>query len=647
MKALKQVVLGTAGHIDHGKTALVRAPTGVDTDRLKEEKERGITTELGFTFLDLPSGIRLGIIDVPGHEKFVRHMVAGAWGIDFVGLIIAADEGAMPQTREHLDICSLLKVKKGLVVLTKTDLVDPDLLELVTEEVREMVQDTFLRDAPILPVSSVTGEGVPQLIAAIDSLAKEVEERGSEGLLRLPIDRVFVMKGFGTVVTGTMVSGSLSVGETVEILPSGLQGKVRNLQVYNQPVEKAVAGQRTAANLQGIETSAIERGEVVVRPQTLTPTGLIDAYLEHLPNSPKPLKHRSNLRFHIGTSVALASVFLLDQEELLPGKGAFVQIRLGRPLVAIPQDRFVIRDVSATRTLGGGVVIDNHPSKHKRHSPPTTEDLTVLRDGSGEQVLGQHIWRSGMNGIGLQDLVGRVVMAPKEIQTSLEKMIKKGNVLLVDPERMKVIDIGRYERLREMALVQLRTFHERFPMKSGLSKEEFRTKLPMEVDIKLFHILLNSLIQSKDLVAEKDKLRLSGHHVSSIDEKGLIERVESAVLKAGLQPPSPKELTEAWSEKEAEILAVFEHLSHEGVLVRIRSGLYFHRASFEKLKADLLGYLKIHQEITTPQFKEMTGVSRKFAIPLIEYFDEIKLTIRVGEKRVLRVSSPKPPSSGQ
>jgi selenocysteine-specific elongation factor len=441
-----------------------------------------------------------------------------------------------------------------------------------------------------------------------------------------------------------MVSGSLSVGETVQILPSGMQGKVRNLQVYNQPVEKAVAGQRTAVNLQAIETSAIERGDVLVRPQTFKPTRLIDAYLEHLPNSSRPLKHRSNLRFHIGTSVTLASVFLLHQEELLPGKGAFAQIRL----VACGDTtrRFVIRVVSATRTVGGGGVIDKHPPKQTRLSPPTTEDLVMLRDGSGEQVLGQHILRSGMNGIGLQDLVGRVAMSPKEIQASLEKMIKRGNVLLVDPERMKVMDIGRYERLREMALVQLREFHERFPMKSGLAKEEFRTKLPMEVDIKLFQILLSSLIQSKHLVAEKDKLRLSEHHVSSIDEKGLIRRVESAVLKAGLQPPSPKELAEAWSEKEAEILAVFEHLSHEGVLVRIRSGLYFHRDPFEKLKADLLGYLKTHQEITTPQFKEMTGVSRKFAIPLIEYFDEIKLTIRLGEKsaesRLFQA-----PSSGQ
>ena len=276
---MKHVILGTAGHIDHGKTALVKALTGVDTDRLKEEKERGITIELGFTFMDLPSGIRLGIIDVPGHEKFVKHMVAGVWGIDLVALIIAADEGVMPQTREHLDICSLLKVKKGLIVLTKIDLVDDELLELVREEVTETVRNTFLKDTPILPVSSTSGKGIPELVSTLDHLSKEVEERSSRGLFRLPIDRVFVMKGFGTVVTGTMVSGSLSLGETVEILPSGLEGKVRNLQVYNRPVERAVAGQRAAVNLQGIEASVIERGDILAHPNTLTPTRLIDVYL--------------------------------------------------------------------------------------------------------------------------------------------------------------------------------------------------------------------------------------------------------------------------------------------------------------------------------------------------------------------------------
>lgn len=315
---MKHVILGTAGHIDHGKTSLVKALTGVDTDRLKEEKERGITIELGFTFMDLPSGIQLGIVDVPGHERFVKHMVAGAWGIDLVALVIAADEGVMPQTKEHLDICMLLKVKKGLVILTKVDLVDRELLDLVKEEVSDAINNTFLREAPVVAVSSTTGEGIPQLISVLDGLSKEVEERSSDGLFRLPIDRVFIMKGFGTVATGTVVSGNITLGETLEVLPSGREGKVRNIQVYNQSVETAEAGQRAAINLQGIETSDINRGDVLARPQTLNATRIIDAYLEYLPDSQKPLKNRTIQRFHIGTSLATASIYLIDRDELSP-----------------------------------------------------------------------------------------------------------------------------------------------------------------------------------------------------------------------------------------------------------------------------------------------------------------------------------------
>lgn len=636
---MKHVILGTAGHIDHGKTSLVKALTGVDTDRLKEEKERGITTELGFTFFDLPSGIRLGIIDVPGHERFVKHMVAGVWGIDLVALIIAADEGVMPQTREHLDICSLLKVKKGLIVLTKIDLVDGELLDLVKEEVTEVVRNTFLKDAPIVPVSSTTGQGVSVLLTTLDGLAKEVGERPADGLFRLPIDRVFVMKGFGTVVTGTLVSGSLSVGETVEILPSGIEGKVRNLQVYNQPVEKAFAGQRTAVNLQGLETSAIERGNVLVQSHTFIPTQLLDAYLEYLPDVPRPLKNRSRQRFHIGTSLTNTSIYLLDREELAPGESAYVQLSLDRPVVALPQDRFVIRGTGIIQTLAGGVILDTHPVKHRRHSPQVIETLKILKEGSGEQILGQHILRSGLSGISFGDLLNRVDLPPKEIETLLRKMTEKGDLLIIDPEKMKLIRMDQYHGLEEISLGQLREFHQRFPMKSGLAKEELRTKLPAEIDVKLFQILLNRLIQSKKIVLERDKIRLSGHRVSSVDEKGLVKRVEDAILKGGLQPPSSKELAEKWSEAEEEVLAVLEHLVHEGVLVKIRSGMYFHRVHFDHLREKLITHLKRHQEITTPQFKELTGVSRKYMIPLFEYFDQTRLTLRLGEKRVLR--SPK------
>jgi len=636
---MKHVILGTAGHIDHGKTSLVKALTGVDTDRLKEEKERGITIELGFTFLDLPSRIRLGIIDVPGHEKFVKHMVAGAWGIDLVALVIAADEGVMPQTREHLDICKLLKVKKGLIVLTKIDLVDRELLELVKEEVAEIVQDTFLKGAPILAVSSVTGEGIPQLLSTLDLLSQEIEERSPNGVFRLPIDRVFVIKGFGTVVTGTVISGNLSLGETVEVLPPGLEGKVRNLQVYNQPVEKTVAGDRAAINLQGIETSAIERGDVLIRPNTLRPTQLVDAYLEYLPNAPRPLKHRTRQRFHIGTTLTHASIFLLDQEELAPGYGGFVQMRLDRSVVALPQDRYVIRGSSAIQTIGGGVILDSHPEKHKRHSYSVMADLHLLKDGTSEQALCQHIHHSGIRGVTIEDLLNRVEMPPQEIEMMIRKMSEKGDLLLIDPEKVKVIERGQYQRLREMALTQMGEFHQRSPMKSGLAREELRTKLPPELDVKLFQILINDLIQTKEVMLEKDKVRLPGHQVSSVDERGLIKRVEAAVLKGGLQPPSPKGLSEEWGEKEEEVRAIFEHLVHEEVLIKIKSEIYIHRVPLEKLKEELVTYLKSHREITTSQFKETTKVSRKYAIPLIEYFDQIKLTLRLGEKRVLRGTS--------
>jgi len=636
---MKHVILGTAGHIDHGKTALVKALTGVDTDRLKEEKERGITIELGFTFLDLPSGIRLGIIDVPGHERFVKHMVAGVWGIDLVALIIAADEGVMPQTKEHLDICKLLKVKKGLIVLTKIDLVERELLELVREEVTDIAKDTFLKDAPILAVSSLTGEGIPQLISTLDHLSNEVKERSSDGLFRLPIDRIFVMKGFGTVVTGTIVSGKLSLGETVAILPSGLEGKVRNLQVYNQPVEEARAGERAAVNLQGIETSAIERGDVLVHPKTLTPTSLLDVYLEYLSIAPRPLKHRTQQRFHMGTSSTTASIFLLDREELAPGEAGFAQLRLEQSVVSFPQDRFVIRGSGAIQTLGGGVVLDTHPIKHRRYSPPVINDLILLKDGSIEQAINQYILRSGMAGISFGDLLNRVAVPPNEIQTILKKMIERGDILLVDPEKLKVIEISQYQRLREMILIQLREFHQRFPMRTGLAKEEVRTKLPVELDMKLFQILINGLIQSKEVVLERDKLKLHGHQISSADEKGLVKRVEEAVLRGKLQPPSPKELSEEWSEEQERVVAVFEHLAHEGVLVKIKSGMYFHRIPFENLKGELIKFLKSHKEITTSQFKELTGASRKYVIPLIEYFDQMKLTLRLGEKRILRTAS--------
>jgi len=436
-----------------------------------------------------------------------------------------------------------------------------------------------------------------------------------------------------------MISGSLSLGETIQVLPSGLEGKVRSLQVYGRSVEKTVAGERAAINLQGVETSAIERGDVLVRPNTLSPSRLIDAYLEYLPDAPRPLKHRTKQRFHVGTTLTNASIFLLDRDELAPGETGFVQLRLERPVVALPQDRFVIRGSSAIQTIGGGVILDGHPDKHKRFSSSVVADLSLLKDGTREQALRQHIDHSGVGGISLEELLNRVEMPSSDVQSITRQMAGRGDLVVIDSEKLKVIANGSYQMLRGRALAQLGEFHQRFPMKSGLSKEELRTKLPPEIDVKLFQILISELIQSKEVVLEKDKLRLSGHHISSVDAKGLAKRVEAAVLKGGLQPPSPKELSEEWSEAEGEVRAIFEHLVHEGVLVRIKNEIYFHRIPFENLREKLVAYLKKNREITTPQFKEMTQASRKYVIPLIEYFDQTKLTLRLGEKRVLRGTS--------
>ncbi len=634
---MKQIVLGTAGHIDHGKTALIKALTGIDTDRLKEEKERGITIELGFASLVLPSGLRMGIVDVPGHEKFVKHMVAGAWGIDLVALVVAADEGIMPQTREHLDICRLLGVQKGLVVVSKIDLADPELVQLVGEELRELVKGTFLEGAPVVDVSSLTGEGIPQLLTTLDRLANEVQGRTSEGLFRLPIDRVFIMKGFGAVVTGTLVSGSISVGDTVQILPSLREGKVRGIQVHNEIVEMARAGQRTAVNLQGIEKSHINRGDVIVHPQTITPTYMVDAYLDHLPTSPRPLRNRRKQRFHIGTSSRLATIVLLDREELAPGEKGFVQLRFEKPVVAFSQDRFVIRGSSAIQTLGGGVVIDSHPAKHKRLARDVFAGLKILREGKEEEVVIHHLASSGGRGMAIRELRERVNIPPGRLSKLLRELMAKGEIVTIDGDEGRFLHHLGYEQLKKKTLSYILEFHEKYPLKLGPSMEEVKSKLPKTVEAKLFHRMLRELVESKEVLIEKDKLRLSTHRVSlRDDQKRLKNRVEGLFAQGGLQSPSLKELASKLSTDESEVRNVVRLLVEEGVIIKAKEDMYFHREAVENLKGELIQFLRAHREITTAQFKQMTKVSRKYAIPLIEYFDNSRITIRVGEKRLLR-----------
>lgn len=628
---MKQVVLGTAGHIDHGKTALVKALTGIDTDRLKEEKERGITIELGFAHLDLPSGRRVGIVDVPGHERFVKHMVAGAAGVDLVALVIAADEGVMPQTKEHLDICSLLGVKKGLVVITKVDLVDEELLELAEEEVQEFSKGTFLEGAPILKVSATTGQGLQELVEAIDRLVEEVEEKPSDGLFRLPIDRVFTMKGFGTVVTGTLISGEVSVGDQVEILPSGLKGKVRGLQVHKEKVQRAVAGQRTAINISGVDKDRIDRGDVLLHPGTLEVTDRLDVEIYHLPSAPRPLKNGVKLRFHIGTSLEMAEVILLEANQLEPGQRGYAQVRLSRPVVALPYDRFVLRGSGAIQTWGGGVVLDAHPDRHKRFRAEVIEELSRLRKGKPSFVITHHLKRRGIRGMALEELPARTGLRRGVIEQALKDLARRGEVLLL--EGMAFLrSFG--EGLKEEVLRAVEEFHRQNPLRPGISREELRGRLPEGVEPRLYGWLLDELLREGRLEAERELVRLRGHRAGL--EEGEVREVEEVYLRAGLTPPTLKELAQSKGMDLQRARETLGLLVHEGRLVKVKEDLYFHPKPLEELRGRLVAFLKERGKITTQEFKALTGTSRKYAIPLAEYFDAVRLTLRVGDERVLR-----------
>jgi len=634
---MKRVVLGTAGHIDHGKTTLIKALTGVDCDRLKEEKERGITIELGFTYLKLPCGPEISVVDVPGHEKFVRHMVAGATGIDLVALVIAADEGIMPQTREHLDICRLLRVKKGLVALTKIDLVEKDWLDLVKEEIREFVKGTFLEGAAVLPLSSLTGDGIPALLAEIGRLAEEVEERSPEGLFRLPIDRVFTIKGFGTVVTGTIVSGRVSVGDTLEALPKGIEAKVRGIQAHGKPVESATAGLRTGINLQGLEKAVIDRGNVLVQAQTLKPTFLVDGVFQLLPGTPKPLKNRTRVRLHVGTVEALGRVVLLDRDELQLGEKAYLQIRIEEPIVALPGDRFVLRSYSPIFTIGGGEILDAFPLRRKRLTVEAREELGVLERGTQEEKLALRLYKAGAAGLSLAEMAMRSNLPLFRLKPVVSNLVSTGKIFLYDPERQKYIHAGVAAELKRFGLEFLQEFHRQNPLQAGAMKEEFKSKLPPQVDLRLFNYLLSSLNSEKKISVEKETIRLAGHKISmKEEEKDLHQKMTTLYRKGGLQPPTVKEVAAELRVSEGELKPVLQLLTKEGALLKVKEDLYFPRAAVEELEQKILSFFRQNKELTPPQFKEISQVSRKFAIPLLEYFDGKKLTMRVGDKRVLR-----------
>jgi len=633
MSGPRHVVVGTAGHIDHGKTSLVKALTGTDTDRLPEEKARGITIDLGFAFIEEPD-LTIEIVDVPGHERFIKNMLAGVGGIDLAMLVIAADEGVMPQTREHLAICSLLRIKSGLIALTKTDLVEADWLDLVREDLATLTRGTFLAGAPIVPVSSKTGQGMDALRAALRELAATVPSRASDQLARLPIDRVFTIKGFGTVVTGTLMAGRVRVDDRVEVFPGGVQAKVRGLQTHGHAVAESSAGQRTAVNLQGVERAAVERGHVLGLAGTLVSSVLMDGTLELLADAPRPLKTRDRVRFHAGTSEIMARVLLLESQELMPGQTAFVRFRLEAPLVALPGDRFVIRSYSPMVTIGGGTLLDIAPPRFKRKAPALVAHLALLRDGAPDAVVEEHIRHAGGAGVRVATLSGRVPFGPARLRALLEGLQAAGRVAAVD--RDWFVHPESLTRLRGLALAALEQFHRAFPLRPGMSREELRGRAGA-ADERVFGHLLETLAAEGVVQTDRDKVRLTAHEIRlSAAQQTIVDRVEQEFRTAAAAPPSPEEaLTRAGLSGDEEH-ELFQHLVEGRKLVRVKDSLYFHAEALASIEERLVAMLRERKEIGPGDIKDLLGISRKYAIPLLEFFDARRVTARVGERRVLR-----------
>ena len=637
---MKSIIVGTAGHIDHGKTALVRALTGVDADRLPEEKRRGITIDLGFAELDL-NDVRIGFVDVPGHERFVKNMLAGAHGIDVVALVIAADEGVMPQTREHFDICRLLGVKSGLIVITKTDTVDEELLSLVRAEAEELVADSFLEGAPMLDVSARTGAGIEQLKGALREVALQVPARSAGMVARLPIDRAFTMKGFGAVVTGTLVAGEIAEGDEMELLPPSTHVRVRGLQVHGQSVERGVAGQRTAVNLGGVEAASIERGMVLAHAGRLRSTQMIDVQVDVLKSAPRALRSRARVRVHLGAAEVLARVRVLeDVGEIKPGDSGCAQLRLEAMVVALPGERFILRSYSPQQTIAGGRVLDAFPVKHRgREAKFAREQLSALMTAERAAQVALYVEAAGERGLRRAELAARTGWLDHVLEQSTAEAKEQKTIVDAD-----AIYIGHdsFERLARATLEEVEAHHRREPLSRGMPRETLRERHFAHAAPEVFRAVLAQLEQRGVLRSEKEIVRASAYSLSlSPADAALLERLEQIYKEAALEAPSFDEAlarasgTQTTREHGRKILQL---LLDSGSLLRISNDLILHREALQSLVEKLREYGAQHEPerlIDVPAFKELAHISRKYAIPLLEYLDRERITRRAGDRRII------------
>jgi selenocysteine-specific elongation factor len=633
---MKAVIVGTAGHIDHGKSALVRALTGTDPDRLEEEKRRGITIDIGFANLDLKAAsgenLRLGFVDVPGHERFVRNMLAGIGGIDLVLLVIAADESVKPQTREHFDICRLLSVQRGITVLTKADLVDPETLEVVRMEVADYLQGSFLdpATAPIVAVSSKTGEGLEDLKRELARLATEAPAKDASAALRLPIDRVFTMKGFGTVITGTLISGSVRKDDELEVHPGAKRLRVRGVQVHGAAAEKAIAGQRTALNLAGVEVSELVRGMMLTPDRMFRPTRQVSVELNLLPPA-KPLRDRARVHLHVFTAETIAQVSLLEAKQLEPGQSGPARLKLDVPLLLLPGDRFIVRQFSPVITIGGGVVLDASEPARRAKPAERLAFVKAVAEADVDGVLLARVARRGTAGLSLADAVAETGWLPTRVRELSSLLQKAGKVTLCDG---LLITAERFADLRRRALEAAEKFHQQNPLVAGINQEQLREELGVAPEV--FRSLLDALVHDKKLEVAGDQVRGAGRGVVLRDDEAESKQtIEQAFAKAGLQVPALKEVLVSLRIDQARAQKIVTLLLRDRVLVKLSDDLVFHRDALEALRQLVVAQKTKTPKLNVASFKDLTGVTRKYAIPLLEYLDRVRVTRRVGDERLI------------
>jgi len=632
-KNKRHFVIGTAGHIDHGKTTLVKKLTGTDTDWLKEEKERGMTIDLGFAFL----GENITIIDVPGHEKFIRNMVAGVSTIDLVLFVIAADDGVMPQTKEHLEILNLLQIQQGIIVISKIDLVDSDWTELIIDDVKSLVKGSFLEQAPIHKISTESNHGIEELKGVILHNAESATERKDKGVFRLTVDRVFTMKGFGTVVAGTVLSGTMTPDRMIELLPQRLKLRIRGLQIHEHKVDSVKIGDRAAINLIGIEKETIERGNVLAEPDFFRPTRFLDATIYLLKSYTKNLKNTARVRIHIGTSEVLGRISILDKDEIAPGETSYIQIRLEKPVVADINDRFVLRSYSPVMTIGGGRILDVHPKRHKRFSNKIIEKFKQVESGEPQTVVEQFLLEKKYQPVSVSQIAQSLSISTDEIETILHNLINQKLVHILEEKGQRIfIHHQNYDMARTNIIKALQTYHEKFPTKRGINRNDLKVMIQISVDTVLMNDLLNELKNSKEIILFDNKIALSSHTPQiSAEQKVWMKQIAINYLSEKMTTSSPQNLATKLNLPVDHVEQTINLLLESNELIKVDDGIIFHRDNIEVAKNLIIHFFDTNQELTVADCRQLWDTSRKYTVPLLNYFDRIGLTVRQHDVRIL------------